>query len=214
MVRLNEADKMPLIFYMKDKLAIYFYIIYYENFESKKQLWFLSLALLFLLVSPVFAEKDLIDENKTDSSIKMLVFPKSLRVLENLGNVEMKTIFIDSVRIRKALLKIDPTRIVPTKFGEPFKGPVTKDKLSQLAHQYSEDIIFIFRRTLGNKKNLIRHQGLLYLTRQKKVLALKESIKSISESVKEMDLAGIKILVKEAKKVIHYYKFEKRQSAY
>ena len=36
-------------------------------------------------------------------------------------------------------------------------------------------MIFIFRRTLNKEKTSIRHQGLLYLAKQKKVLALNES---------------------------------------
>jgi len=36
-----------------------------------------------LMALPAWADVDLIDEGKTDSAIKMLVFPKSLRVIEN-----------------------------------------------------------------------------------------------------------------------------------
>ena len=96
--------------------------------------------------------------------------------------------------------------------GEPVISPVTRDSLQQLAKRYNEDIIFIFRRTLDVTKNTIRHQGILYLARQKKVLALKESRNSWS--LQEMDLAGLKALTKEARKVLHANKFEKRQSAY
>lgn len=172
----------------------------------------LPLLLCSLIVPSVWA--DLMDENKLDSAIKMLVFPKSLRVLENRRNVETVAIFSDSKRIRKTLLKLDPTRVTPAKAGEPIIGSVTRDILRQLANQYSEDVIFIFRRTLDDEKNSIRHQGLLYLARQKKILALKESMESDSGSLQEMDLAGLKTLAKEAKKVLHSHKFEKRQSAY
>jgi hypothetical protein len=170
-----------------------------------------TLLLLLLSVFPVSA--DLIDEGKSDSTIKMLVFPKSLRVIEN-RDKEVNDIFIDSKRIRKTLLKVDPARIVPAKTGEPAIGIVTRDNLRQLAKKYSEDIIFIFRRTWDGAKNKIHHQGILYLARQKKVLALKESINSGSESMQEMDVAGLKTLAQEARKVLHSHKFEKRQSAY
>ena len=86
--------------------------------------------------------------------------------------------------------------------------------MKHLAKQYSEDIIFIFRRAVNNEKNSINHQGLIYLDKQKKVLALKENRESGSESIQEMDLAGLKTLAKQAKKVLHSHKFEKRQSAY
>ena len=143
----------------------------------------------------------------------MLVFPKSLRVIENRDN-EINDIFTDPKRIRKTLLKVDPARIVPAKTGEPVIGIVTRDSLRQLAKRYSEDIIFIFRRIWDDAKNEIHHQGILYLARQKKVLALKESMNSGSESMQEMDIAGLKNLAQEARKILHSHKFEKRQSAY
>ena len=178
---------------------------------KKIECFFFTLMLLLLSVFPVSA--DLIDEGKSDSTIKMLVFPQSLRVIEN-RDKEVNDIFIDSKRIRKTLLKVDPARIVPAKTGEPAIGIVTRDNLRQLAKRYSEDIIFIFRRTWDHTKNKIHHQGILYLARQKKVLALKESMNSGSESMQEMDIAGLKTLTQEARKVLHSHKFEKRQSAY
>ena len=178
---------------------------------KKIECFFFTLMLLLLSVFPVSA--DLIDEGKSDSTIKMLVFPQSLRVIENRDN-ELNDIFTDPKRIRKTLLKVDPARIVPAKTGEPVIGIVTRDSLRQLAKRYSEDIIFIFRRTWDDAKNKIHHQGLLYLARQKKVLALKESMNSGSESIQEMDVEGLKTLAQEARKVLHSHKFEKRQSAY
>ena len=169
---------------------------------------------LMLLLIPVFSvSADLIDEGKSDSTIKMLVFPQSLRVIENRDN-ELNDIFTDPKRIRKILLKVDPARIVPAKIGEPVIGILTRDNLRQLAKRYSEDIIFIFRRTWDDAKNKIHHQGILYLARQKKVLALKESINSGMENMQKMDVAGLKTLAQEARKVLHSHKFEKRQSAY
>ena len=173
--------------------------------------FFFTLILLLLLVFP--ASADLIDEGKSDSAIKMLVFPKSLRVIENRDN-EVDDIFTYPKRIRKTLLKIDPARIVPAKTGEPVIGIVTRDNLRQLSKRNSEDIIFIFRRIWDDAKNNIHHQGILYLARQKKVLALKESINSGSESIQEMDVEGLKNLAQGARKVLHSHKFEKRQSAY
>ena len=139
--------------------------------------------------------------------------PKSLRVIENRDN-EVNDIFTDPKRIRKTILKVDPARIVPAKIGEPIMGVVTRDNLRQLAKRYTEDIIFIFRRTWDDAKNKIHHQGILYLARQKKVLALKEIMNSGSESIQKMDSTGLKALAQEARKVLHSHKFEKRQSAY
>ena len=187
-----------------------------KTIQSKVQFRNFPLALLvcFLTAQHVWAEVDLMGENKSDSTIKMLVFPKSLRVIENFGEGEVNKDFSDPKRIKKTLLKLDPARIVPAKMGEPTTGPITRDSLKHLAKQYSEDVILIFRRSVDNGKNSIRHQGLIYLAKQKKVLALKESKESGSESIQEMDLAGLKTLAKKAKKVLHSHKFEKRQSAY
>ena len=172
----------------------------------------LSVLLCSFMAQPVWA--DLMEKNKSDTAIKMLVFPKSLRVIENRGNKKNSDRFSDPKRIRKTLLKLDPARIAPAQAGEPVTGPVTRVRLKELAKQYNEDVIFIFRRTVNNEKNSIRHQGLLYLSKQKKVLALKESKETGSGSLEEMDLAGLKFLAKQAKKVLHSHKFEKRQSAY
>ena len=185
-----------------------------KTFTLKIQFGIFTLALLLCSFMAQSVDANLIEENKTDTAIKMLVFPKSLRVLENRDNVEKDDSFSDPKRIRKTLLKLDPARIVPAKAGEPVIGPVTRVRLRELAKKYSEDVIFIFRRKVNNKKNSIRHQGLLYLAKQKKVLALKESKEVDTGSLEEMDLTGLKFLAKEAKKVLHSHKFEKRQSAY
>ena len=187
-----------------------------KTIQSKTWFRFFSLTLLvcFLRAPHVWGEVDLMGGNKSDSTIKMLVFPKSLRVIENFGEGEVNKDFSDPKRIKKTLLKLDPARIVPAKTGEPTTGPITRSSLKHLAKQYSEDVILIFRRSVDNEKNSIRHQGLIYLAKQKKVLALKENRESGSESIQEMDLAGLKTLAKQAKKVLHSHKFEKRQSAY
>lgn len=172
-------------------------------------------TLLFcLFASPVIAEEDLLDKEKSDTAVKMLVFPKSLRVIESPGNIKANPVFSDPKIIRRTLLKLDPARIAPAKPGEPLTGPVNRVSLSQISSKYNEDVIFIFRRTLDKGKSSIHHQGLLYLAKQKKILALKESSESVSGSLQEIDLAGLKALAREAKKVLHSYKFEKRQSAY
>ena len=185
-----------------------------KTFTLKMQfrIFYLGLLLCSYMAQPAGA--NLIEENKSDTAVKMLVFPKSLRVLENRDNAENGGSFSDPKRIRKTLLKLDPARIVPAKAGEPVIGPVTRARLRNLAKKYSEDVIFIFRRKVNSEKNSIRHQGLLYLARQKKDLALKASKQVGAGSLDEMDLTGLKLLAKEARKVLHSHKFEKRQSAY
>ena len=196
----------------------------------------LSIGLLFFLVwSQIESHADLIDEGKTDSAVKMLHFPKSLRVVENItaGAGDLRQVFNDPKQIRQTLLKLDPARIVPAKSGEPFSGEITRKKLKGLTQIYSEDVIFLFRRSyepnlLPIKDNTIvkaHHTGILYLAKQKKVLALhgsikeetfprKESANEQAERLKKLDQEGLKALSIQARKVLHSHKFEKRQSAY
>ena len=184
--------------------------------QSKIQfrVFLLALLLCFLVVNPLWGEEDLIDAKKSDTAIKMLIFPKSLRVIESLRSNQINESFSDPKRIKKSLLKLDPARIAPSKMGESVTGAITRNILKHLAKKYSDDVFLVFRRTFNNEKNSIRHQGLLYLAKQRKVLALREIEESSSGSLQEMDLAGLKILAKEAKKVLHSHKYEKRQSAY
>jgi hypothetical protein len=180
----------------------------------------------------VWAEVDLIDDGKSDIAVKMLIFPKSLRVIENKLKTgdEQELLLSDSKQIRKTLLKIDPARIAPAKAGEPFSGIVTRKRLLKLSKQYSEDVIFIFRRILTDERGTmirykIRYQGMLYLARQKKILVLKGnenkeplsgsgSLQEKANLWKTLDEKGLKSLAKEARTALHSHKFEKRQSAY
>ena len=196
----------------------------------------LSIGLFFFLMwNQIESHADLIDAGKTDSAVKMLLFPKSLRVVENItpGLSDLHQVFNAPKQIRRTLLKVDPARIVPAKSGESFVGEITREKLKELTQIYSEDVIFLFRRSYepnllpikDNKTVKARHTGLLYLAKQKKVLALqgsvkeeafsgKESAKEQTERLKKLDQAGLKALSLQAKKVLHSHKFEKRQSAY
>ena len=195
-----------------------------------------SIGLLFFLMwNQIESHADLIDEGKTDSAVKMLHFPKSLRVVENItaGLSDLHQVFNDPKQIRRTLLKVDPARIVPAKSGESFVGEITREKLKELTQIYPENVIFVFRRSYepnpfsikDNKIVKARHTGILYLAKQKKILALqgsekeeafsgKESAKEQAEHLKQLDQAGLKALSLQAKKVLHSHKFEKRQSAY
>ena len=81
-----------------------------KTIRSKNQLRIFTFALLliFFVTPSVWGETDLMDVNKSDSTIKMLVFPKSLRVLESFKDGETNKSFSDPKRIRKTLLKLDP----------------------------------------------------------------------------------------------------------
>ena len=190
--------------------------IYMKTIVSNIQfkLFPLIVVLFSLIATPLWGEVDLIDENKSDSAIKMLVFPKSLRVIESRRSNMTNKHLSDPKRIKNTLLKIDPARIVPAKIGETATGPITRDSLQHLSSKYTEDMILIFRRLLDNEKHSISHQGLIYLARQRKVLALREIKKSGAGSFQEMDLSGLKKMAKEARKILHSHKYEKRQSAY
>ena len=196
----------------------------------------LSIGLFFFLMwNQVESHADLIDAGKTDSAVKMLLFPKSLRVVENItpGLSDLHQVFNAPKQIRRTLLKVDPARIVPAKSGESFVGEITREKLKELTQIYSEDVIFLFRRSYepnllpikDNKTVKARHTGLLYLAKQKKVLALQGSVKEEAfpgkepaeqqaERLKKLDQESLKALSLQAKKVLHSHKFEKRQSAY
>ena len=91
-----------------------------------------SIGLLFFLMwNQIESHADLIDEGKTDSAVKMLHFPKSLRVIENItaGLSGLHRVFNDPKQIRRTLLKVDPARIVPAKSGVSLVGEITREKL-------------------------------------------------------------------------------------
>ena len=186
-----------------------------------------------LMALPAWADVDLIDEGKTDSAIKMVIENRTTQVSKR------DAILSDPKLIRKTLLKVDPARVVPAKAGEPFAGPVMRDRLRELAKRYSEDVIFVFRRKLKIEPESltaaellstehivhISFQGLLYLARQKRVLALPgiekmerfavlASPEQRAERWRKLARDGLKKLAQEARKVLHSHKFEKRQSSY
>ena len=90
-----------------------------------------SIGLLFFLMwNQIESHADLIDQGKTDSAVKMLIFPKSLRVVENItaGLSDLHQVFNDPKQIRRTLLKVDPARIVPANSGESFAGEIKQKK--------------------------------------------------------------------------------------
>jgi hypothetical protein len=142
----------------------------------------LALVTISILAPDVRGQDDLFSRNKSDSTIKMLVFPLSMAVVENRphkglyyffgdetrevnkelkGNPEslknpLYSILSDAKIIKKTLVKTDPTRVAPSKHHEDFLGPVTKAELKLLSAKYKKDLVLVFRREiyLPPEKNL------------------------------------------------------------
>ncbi|NIQ00647.1 MAG: hypothetical protein GWM98_09875 [Nitrospinaceae bacterium] len=117
-------------------------------------------------------EPDLLEESKTDPAVKPLVFPKSLKVIQNRprqgwyhfyegqaprfndglpGEIQktqdrFDTLLSDPQLIRKTLVKTDPVRIAPASRGEDVRGPITHDRLRDLKTSHAEDMLLVFRR--------------------------------------------------------------------
>ncbi|MGV7222028.1 MAG: hypothetical protein ACQ9MH_10915 [Nitrospinales bacterium] len=133
-----------------------------------------ALIALSIWISVAHGLEDLFLRNKSDSTIKMLVFPLSMAVVENRPlhslyyfyeyKVEEKNeksisesdstesplyeIFSNSGIIKKTLVKSDPTRVAPSKQHDDILGPVTKTELKKLSSKYKKDMILVFRREI------------------------------------------------------------------
>ena len=79
-----------------------------KTFRLKIQFRIFLLALLLCSFIAQPAGANLIEENKSDTAIKMLVFPKSLRVLENRENVKNGDSFSDPPAIEGIILTSSP----------------------------------------------------------------------------------------------------------
>ncbi|MDP6736481.1 MAG: hypothetical protein QF732_08285 [Nitrospinaceae bacterium] len=219
----------------------------------------------------IFAAEDLIARSKSDTGIKLLVFPLSMKVIENRpkkglyyfyengskrfdegleGSLAPKqnvfeSLISDPKIIRSTLVKVDPARIVPSSTEKDLKGPVTRKTLRNWAKHYTTNVLLIFRREISittdqsllsdvylqpqsllaqtsNYQVALRTTGMLYLTKQKKVLALEPDTRRTSihsgengqESWRALAKEGLQRLGNTAKKTFQAYKFEKRRSAY
>ena len=219
----------------------------------------------------IFAAEDLIARNKSDTGVKLLVFPLSMKVIENRpkkglyyfyengskrfdeglgGSLSSKQNAFESLLsnpkiIRNTLVKVNPTRIVPSSREKDLKGPVTRKTLRDWAKHYTTNVLLIFRRKISittdqpllsdvylqpqsllaqtsNYQVNLRTTGMLYLTKQKKVLALEPDTRRASihsgengqESWRALAQEGLQQLGNTAKKTFQAYKFEKRRSAY
>ena len=221
--------------------------------------------------SGIFAAEDLIARSKSDAGVKLLVFPLSMKVIENRpkkglyyfyengskrfdeglgGSLSSKQNAFESLLsnpkiIRNTLVKVDPTRIVPSSREKDLKGPVTRKTLRDWAKHYTTNVLLIFRRKISittdqpllsdvylqpqslltqtsNYQVNLQTTGILYLTKQNKVLALEPDTRQASihsgengqESWRALAQEGLKQLGNTAKKTFQAYKFEKRRSAY
>jgi len=187
--------------------------------------------ILAFLPAISWAQEDLFVRKKSDTAIKPLVFPLSMVVIENRpkkglyyfyegetqkfdadlnGDPDLienpfYSILSDAVVIKKTLVATDPTRIVPSEKQKDYLGPVTRSKLKKISHQYSKDLVLVFRREIhfyskaslpeslflhpnklfnhkGSLTILIRSMGLVYLSKQNKALMVLANEKSISFS--------------------------------
>ena len=226
---------------------------------------------MFSAPAEIFAAEDLITRSKSDPGVKLLVFPLSMKVIENRpkkglyyfyengskrfdegleGSLASKqnvfeSLLSDPKVIRNTLVKVDPARIVPSSREKDLKGPVTRKTLRDWAKHYTTNVLLIFRREISittdqplpsdaylqpqsllaqtsNYQVNLRTTGMLYLTKQKKVLALEPDTRQASihsgengqESWRALAQEGLQQLGNTAKKTFQAYKFEKRQSAY
>ncbi len=229
------------------------------------------------------AQADILARGKTDSGIKLLVFPLSMKVIQNrplkgsyyfhdadterfdegLGGEPapeedaFDKILSDRKTLKKTLVNTDPSRVAPSVQGEDHRGPLDRAVLKNLAKEHPEKILFIFRRDirllsakdippsafLNPKRFLnphyagagsppltiqIRNLGILYLTKQNKIISLppneKETIlfqegpaskhEEARDRLQEAVREGLKELAASAKKALLDHKFEKRRSNY
>ena len=182
---------------------------------------------------------DLFVRLKSDTNIKRFVFPKSMTVIQscasqkfclfdlpksgNGSHEQWDKIFSNRERAKKILRKADPIRVVPVKTGDPVREPVTRDALKGLGKIYDTDFILVYRIKFmeGGNGPSFETQGLLYLTRQNKVLTLSSNLQGVDNAegnletcLNETYRAGLRRLAENTGKVIRAHKYEKLKSAY
>jgi|TARA_B110000438_G_C15778318_1_gene635102 hypothetical protein len=154
-------------------------------------------------------------------------------------NNRFEKIVSSSNIIKKTLRATDPARLAPASIGLDFRGPVTRDRLKVLYKSNPSDILILYRREIklnslhefSNSyfKNpelflktsdikfsiAILTKGLVYISKQKKVLALPSNNQNVSITTSQDDIevllgkavkTGLKILSGEAKKIIQAQK--------
>jgi hypothetical protein len=148
-------------------------------------------------------------------------------------------IISDTKIIKKTLRSIDPARLAPASLGADIRGVVDRNQLKELIKTIPSDILLVYRREILVKSarefpdsyfqnpelflNLatadftieISTKGLVYISKQKKVLALPYNKQSVSISKGQNDIGhllvnavknGLKTLANEAKNKIRAQK--------
>ena len=212
---------------------------------------FLVILLITLLIfatdsNRVYADYDLFEIGKSDTAIKPFVFPKSMVVIRScypdkggcvflspelgfagpdediLPKFKLISEILESNKgIKKLLVRLDPARIAPATQGEDFKESLTQKSIKLINKQYNVDFVFVTRTTFFHALRSIRTQGIIYLTKQDKLLAIpfndqtfKLNTLDLKKTVEETMQAGLLQLAIDARKIIHSHKYEKRRSNY
>lgn len=148
-------------------------------------------------------------------------------------------IISDPKIIRKTLRSIDPARLAPASVGADFRGVINRNRLKDLSKINPSDIILVYRREIIIRSTRefpdsyfqtpelflkpsttdfsieVLTKGLVYISKQKKVLALSNNKQNVSVSKEQnnTDLVlaraikkGLKKLSEEAKKKIQAQK--------
>ncbi len=121
--------------------------------------------------------------------------------------------------VKKWLVRLDPARIAPATRGEDFTETVSRKNLEKLGEKHrSADFLFLFHQALvfNRKPWAIRTRGIIYLTKQDKLIALPFNDQNLGPK-NEIEIPihlGLQQLAKHARKVIHSHKYEKRRSNY
>ena len=150
--------------------------------------------------------------------------PKFDEVLNGVLNQEDKfeKIFSDEKIIKKTLRATDPARLSPALLGTDSRGVINRSKLKSLSKINPSDILIIYRREITTSSEqsfsndyfqtpelflrppkidfsiTILTKGLVYISKQRKILAIpsNKQITSISKSQKDID-----IILKKAVKI-------------
>jgi len=121
--------------------------------------------------------------------------------------------------IKKHLVRLDPARIAPSIRGKDFDYILSRKALRKLGNEYDADLLFVFQQSINvlSEPWIIRIEGLIYLARQDKILILPSNdheLKSSQPDFISINQKSLEQLGKDARKIIHSHKFEKRRSNY
>ncbi len=165
-------------------------------------------------------------------------FDEALNIISK-DNDAFDKIISDTKTIKKTLRATDPARLSPASVGADFRGVINRNRLKDLFKINPSDILLIYRREfiIQSTKEFsnsyfqspelflkpsstdfsieILTKGLVYISKQRKVLALPYNKKSITISEGQSDIniilatvvkSGLKKLAEEAKKKIQAQK--------